>query len=967
MPIDPNIPRTDADRIADAMPPQTSETSQAGADPEATFYRRARQFAPDGKANISQCDRHFQPRRVGNYELLEEVARGGMGVVYRAREINPPRPIALKMILAGQFATPEAMERFQVEARANAALDHPNIVPVYEVGEIEGRPFLSMPFMNGGSLQQLLAGGPVAPGEAARLVRPVADAVQYAHERGIIHRDIKPQNILLHRGEGIQTCAVGNSTMGHGLPAGSTASCKGPTPRLTDFGLARVAEDESRLTVAGEPLGTPSYMPPEQAAGRIQDIGPSSDVYSLGAVLYSLLTGRPPFQSASTHETLRQVCESEPVSPRQLNPVVPRDLETICLKCLAKEPARRYQSAAALAEDLERFLTGLPVQARPVLAVERGWRWCWRNKAVASLLGALALVLLGSLAGLTALYLNADRHRQMAEKRHTEAQAVTRFYEDHLLAAARPKGWAGGLGKDVTLKQALDQAAPMIEKAFPGQPEPEAAARHTLGVTYYHLGLFGAASFHLEKAYALRQAVLGPEHPETLASLHDLARVRWKQYKLAEAIAFERQALEKRRLVLGAEHEDTLFSQLNLGLFLSESGQVDEAETVLRQAIEACCRTLGPDHHHTLHGQNDLAVLLCTRGRLQESVELDRQTLAGRRCSLGVDHPDTLRSMGNLATGLARVGKFAESEALQRQALEARRRVLGAQHEEVLWSQINLGRVLGSQGKFHESEILFRQTLEVALRMLGPDNRWTLTAQTDLANVLKELGKLEEAKRLHSQAFKTRGRVLGAEHPDSLWSQNNLAEVLRCQGQLSEADNLFRKGLEIQKRVLGCEHFSTLTTQNNLAITLGEEGAPNEAETLFRQVLAGRRKSLGPDHPDLASTLADLGLLLIDNGRAMEAESMVRECLTIREKSLPCGHWRIADARSLLGACLAAQTSFAEAERFLVAGYKCMIMTESTPPKRITWTLSRIVDLYDKWGKPMEAKEWQNKRSPAAK
>jgi tetratricopeptide (TPR) repeat protein len=964
MSLDPNIPRTHPDRLVDAAPTQASETSQASMDPEATSYKRARQLVPDGKITTSQ---HFQPRRVGNYELLEEIARGGMGVVYRAREIKLPRPIALKMILAGQFATPEAMERFQIEARANAALDHPNIVPVYEVGEIEGRPFLSMPFMNGGSLQQLLAGGPVAPRAAARLLRPVADAVQYAHVRGIIHRDIKPQNILLHRGEGSQASEAGIATLTQGSSAAATAAGKGPTPRLTDFGLARVAEEESRLTVAGEPLGTPSYMPPEQAAGRTQDIGPSSDVYSLGAVLYSMLTGRPPFQSASTHETLRQVRESEPVSPRQLNPVVPRDLETICLKCLAKEPVRRYQSAAALAEDLERFLTGLPVQARPVGAVERGWRWCRRNKAVASLLAALALVVVGSLAGLTVLYLNAVRLRQMAEKRHTEAHAVSRFYEDHVLAAARPKGWAGGLGKDVTLKEALDQAAPMIENAFPGQPEPEAAARHALGVTYYHLGLFCAANLHLEKAYALRQQVLGPEHPEALASLHDLARVRWKQSKLAEAIAFERQALEKRRLVLGAEHKDTLFSQLNLGLFLSEFGQFDEAETLLREAIEVCSRTLGPDHQHTLHGQNDLAVLLYHRGRLQESVELDRRTLAGRRRSLGVDHPDTLRSMGNLATGLARVGKFAESEALQRQALDARRRVLGTQHEEVLWSQINLGRVLTSQGKLRESETLLRQTLEVALRMLGPDNRWTLTAQTELANVLKDVGKLEESTLLHNQVLTARRRLLGIEHPDSLWSQNLLAEVLRCHGQLDEADKLLRQGLEIQQCLLGCEHFCTLTTQNNLANTLGEEGAAVEAEKLFRQVLAGRRKSLGPDHPDVASTLADLGLLLIDNGRATEAEPMVRECLGIREKHLPGAHWRIADARGLCGACLAAQAKFVEAERFLVAGYECMILTESTPPKRITWTLDRIIDLYDQWGKPTEAKEWLKRRPLALK
>ena len=358
-------------------------------------------------------------------------------------------------------------------------------------------------------------------------------------------------------------------------------------------------------------MGTPSYMSPEQARGQLKEIGPWSDVYGLGAVLYQLLSGRPPFHSASEHETLRQVREEEPVPPKQVNAGVPVDLEKVCLKCLQKECARRYSSAGELAEELSRFLRGEPVKARPVGLGERGRKWCRRNPALASMLVVLALVILGSLAGITALYLNAERHRQMAMHREEGARAIAQFYEDHMLAAPRPKGWEGGFGKDVTLTEALHMAEPKIDKAFAGQPELEAKVRNTLGSTYWYLGQFDAAYPHLEKAYAIRLERLGPDHPDTLTSLDSLAMERWKQDKLAEAVTMGRQALEKRRRVLGPEHQDTLWSQINLGLFLTnaEGGwgadpeQLDEAETFLREAVESSKRTLGPDHHHTLYGQ----------------------------------------------------------------------------------------------------------------------------------------------------------------------------------------------------------------------------------------------------------------------------------------------------------------------------------------------------------------------------
>jgi serine/threonine protein kinase len=277
-------------------------------------------------------------RTFGDYELLAEIARGGMGVVYQARQRGLNRLVALKMILAGRLATAEDLQRFRTEAEAAARLRHPNIVAIHEVGEVDGQLFFSMQLIEGRSLTQRLSEGPLPGRIAAGYVRPIARAVHYAHRQGIIHRDLKPSNILLDHDD---------------------------QPYVTDFGLAkRLGAADSGQTRTGAVLGTPSYMAPEQAAGKNKELGPACDVYGLGAVLYELLTGRPPFRSDTPLDTLLQVLENDPVPPRLLNPKVEHDLQTICLKCLEKDPLRRYASADELAADLERYLDGEPIRAR---------------------------------------------------------------------------------------------------------------------------------------------------------------------------------------------------------------------------------------------------------------------------------------------------------------------------------------------------------------------------------------------------------------------------------------------------------------------------------------------------------------------------------------------------------------------------------------------------------------------------
>ncbi|MEQ9406100.1 MAG: protein kinase [Fuerstiella sp.] len=330
-------------------------------------------------------------RYIGEYEILDEIARGGMGVVFRARQQKLQRTVALKMILAGKLADAADVERFHREARAAGQLKHTNIVPVHEVGQHEGRHYFTMAFVEGRSLGEAIRDETLAPRTAAEIVRVTAQAVHYAHEQGIVHRDLKPANVLLDKDQ---------------------------QPHVTDFGLARMLEsvdDESRaeLTASGQILGTPSYMSPEQAAGKQEQVGPASDIYSLGAILYACLTGRAPFVADSPVDTLLQVMNKEPVSPRDLNPSVPKDLETICLKCLTKEPHRRYGSAEELADDLDRFLKGQPVLARPIGAIGRTVRWCRRNPVVASL---LALVFMSMAVGTVVSVYYADAAGNLAAR-----------------------------------------------------------------------------------------------------------------------------------------------------------------------------------------------------------------------------------------------------------------------------------------------------------------------------------------------------------------------------------------------------------------------------------------------------------------------------------------------------------------------------------------------------------------------
>jgi WD40 repeat protein len=387
---------------------------------------------------------------VEGYEVLAELGHGGMGVVYKARQRSLDRIVALKMIRAGDGPDGGGRKRFEAEARAVARLQHPNIVQIHEVGEADGQPFLALEFVEGQSLAQRFHGTPWPARQAASLTEVLARAMHYAHVKGVIHRDLKPSNVLLA-----------------GPPDAPPEWC---VPKVTDFGLART-QDAADETGTGAVLGTPSYMAPEQAEGQ-KGVGPAADVYGLGALLYELLTGQPPFRAEAPLQTLRQVVDAEPDRPRRLNPAVPRDLETICLKCLQKSHRKRYATALELAEDLRRFLAGEPVAARPAGALERSWRWARRRPALALL---LAVLLVATLTAIVALVEHNRRLRDALERAERSERAV----RGHLYIADIRLAWeAWQTGDLARFNELLARCAPDA-----GAP-PEADLR---GFEWYYL------------------------------------------------------------------------------------------------------------------------------------------------------------------------------------------------------------------------------------------------------------------------------------------------------------------------------------------------------------------------------------------------------------------------------------------------------------------------------------------------
>jgi serine/threonine-protein kinase len=615
------------------------------------------------------------------FEILTELGRGGMGIVYKARQIALDRLVALKVIRSEEMASQAELLRFQNEAESVARLDHPHIVPIYEVGQIAGQRFFSMKLVSGSSLDKKLEEFAGDLRAAAKLLATVALAVHHAHERGVLHRDLKPANILLDE---------------HG------------EPHVSDFGLARRIETDSELTHSGHPMGTPSYMSPEQARGEKGAFTTATDVYGLGSILYALLTGKAPFAGSSLAETLDKVRDAAPEPPRRINDRVTRDLEVICLKCLEKDPLRRYASAAAVAADLNRWLGGEPIEARPVGQARRFWMWCRRNPLPAALAGLVALSIMAGLAGVSWKWREAALARD-------EKDSINRFFNNDLLGQAQ----ANPRGASLTVGELLDRTAARLGGQFEGRPTVEASVRRTLGTTYQALGLYDRAEPQLRAVVALDSKSQGPHDRQTLFDMNLLASLLEDAGRYAEAES----ALVKNRddcsRHLGASDPTTLRTEYLLGVLLGQLRRLDQAEDTIRHCLYHQRRALGAQHEETLRSINQLGLLLQDRGKLDEANSLAIEYEHGIRCLFGTKHPDNVTALASR------------------------------------------GRLRLNQGQLDEAQLLYEAAAAESSRILGEDHTRTLAALGDLAMVLQKSGKQKDAAAVLDDARRRSAKTDG--------------------------------------------------------------------------------------------------------------------------------------------------------------------------------------------------------------
>jgi tetratricopeptide (TPR) repeat protein len=781
-------------------------------------------------------------RRFGDYELIEELARGGMGVVYRARQISLNRLVALKMIRPEGLAAPDDRERFRREAEVVANLGHPHITPIHEVGEHDGHAYFTMRLAEAGSLGSHLPRYADDPRACAELLAAVARAVHHAHQRGVLHRDLKPSNILLD-GEG--------------------------RPQVTDFGLARRLDRDSELTQSGAVLGTPSYMAPEQASCQKGAVTTATDVYGLGAVLYALLTGRPPFRAASVLETLEQVRSGQPEPPSTVVGHVDRDLETICLKCLEREPERRYASASEVAEDLERWLRGEPIAARPVGITGRALRWCRRNPALSALLVTIALLLASALSGLAwSNHLiarerdEARRQRQRAEARSLQAR---RAVDDMYTQVA--ERWLADQGALTAVqREFLEKALAFYEElardeaADPAIERERARVLRRVGEIRGRLGQSREAVSALQEAVPLWRAIC-EQDLDNADSLHELAE-----------------------------------TGRTLGQYLGWTGRWTEGARALEEAAGA---------FETLVGRHP-------------EVGLYRGHLVAVLCRLAVHHQVTGRQGPALAaTGaaLATADRWAGDDPGGSGAKMAR-------VEALRWS----GYVHWKTGRYAEGERALRASIDLAGRLQGEKKDILNPSQTRtyLGRLLLAMGRPREAEEAQRQAL-AENEALILESPEvpiphegAAWMRLGLAAALRVMGRLKEAEALVEKTVEeLERRIAefpGFDNFQGPLTRglHLLGVLRAAVGRGAEAEAVLRRAREAAEKTSARDPEDvndrveLGAILLDLGKLLVRTGRPEEAMPLVRRASVIFEElssicpDLPDLRDRREEARRLL-------------------------------------------------------------------
>jgi serine/threonine protein kinase len=943
--------------------------------------------APSGLAAPPPADHHPWPEIPG-YMLVHEIHRGGQGVVYHAIQESTQRDVAIKLLHRAGAARPRDRQRFELEAQVLRELNHPGILPVLDMGEIDGRQYLVMRYVESVPVDRHVTETGLGVRETLELTARICDVVGAAHLSGVIHRDIKPGNILIDNAD---------------------------TPFVVDFGLAKLVKPDDAppagesgghtLTEPGQFVGSLPWASPEQAEGLPGTIDVRTDVYSLGAVLYYLLTGRDPIDpSGSQRDVLNRIVTAEPPPPSAtLNesrsgasrlsagrfaypltrlPFVPSwlrasvrspissDIDTLVMKCLAKDPVRRYSTAGDLAADIRRYLAGEPIEAK------RDSRWyvlrkaLRRHRAAVAVAAAFLILLTGGTVVSTVLWQRAEQRRieavqaqgrereqrEVAEKREKETQQVSEFqgamlrgidveamgrgikdrFREQVRAALERQYVGEGADRrkrtpeDIEAEMAafdqltgaaqapdvargvmdefvLARAADALEKQFANQPLVQAQLHAAIGDTYNGLGLHNAAETHFRKALEIRQRELGEVHELVAYSLHDLGGLWIDRGDHAAGEPLLRQVLALYRRLHGDECEHVADALSNLAQVMSRKGDGAEAERLNRESLAIRRKLLGDQHPGVASGMAELAMVLSARDHAAAE-SLYREALAIARNANDDQSLLIARILNDLGV-MFWTRDAAEAERLLREALAIKRARAGDEHPDIAMTLHDLGSLLLEKGDYAAAEPPLREVLAIRRKLFGDQH-------PDVAMDLATLAELLWRKRDYASAEPLYRESLAilrlSDHPNLAWTLHHLADCLLARGALEEAEQLAREAVDIYRvkadrsPVERGEHRHATDVLSHVVVVMGKV---DDAISIRRQLVEDCRR-LSPDGPSLDRALAPLGMLLVQQGRYAEAEPVLREVVEIREKALKPdspGYWLLANARSMLGGALAGQ------------------------------------------------------------
>jgi len=1006
---------------------------------------------PNRSGNPNQSgnsNRSGNPHPAGlspRFRILRAHARGGLGEVFVAHDDEVPREVALKQIQQRHADDPQSRARFLLEAEITGGLEHPGIVPVYGLGtHPDGRPYYAMRFIRGDSLKEAIerfhqpalspsatstatstanssatsTGTAAATSARLRLNDPartlafrkllgrfvdVCQAMAYAHSRGVLHRDLKPGNIML--GKYGETLVV---DWGLAKPQRSADSIGAADPVATEAPLIPSQSSASAPTMTGEFLGTPGFASPEQASGRIDLLGPASDIYSLGGTLYAILTGQPPHQGRDIRELLRQITTGDIARPRARVPDVPAALEAVCLKALALQPNQRYDTAQALAEDVEHYLADESVTAYRESRFAQLKRFARKRPSLTA--GLAATILIGLISSglfsailsyqydalaqanvqlqfarnqaltneakaLTAAHLaeqrrlDADQQKRAAETQRAlaqqEQQRVEQAMEFLVTAFQRPDPALDG--RDLKVVDLLIQA----EETIPAKIQDakmQAKLFGTLSRTYAGLGIPERATASAAQTYRIRAEDLGAEAPQTLLARMNLATLMGENGQLAESLPMLEEVIPKLKSSFGDDHPSTLQSLNNLANAYLAAGKFAQGLSLHEDLTTRAKAARGPDHETVLFSLHNLGMAYQRCGQSDKAIPIFQGVLRRQEATLGKDDPGTLQTLASLAIAYQSGGQTSRALVFYEDLLTRLRAKLGPEHLSTLRCMNNLALAYQNTNQFPQALALYDQALRLQRAKLGPDHPLTLQTQGNWAVSLMESGEREKAVQVFEATLEKQRATLGIDHPDTLNGINNLAYAYLEMKKPAQAFPLFTEALRQRQSKWGPVHPQTLNSLHNLVRAYLATRQPEQALALLEDLYQTLAKESGADSAGAREIESSLLELAESTGQWSKLVPLAKRVLERHTKEQGPDHPLTLAAQAKWGTALLKSRAYVEAETCLLALEE---RTATTKDAALLNTrkhvLSALVELYTSWNRPDEAAVWAKRRGESSR